>query len=480
MFEELEFRTLVRRLKELDGSVTSKGLGSSYEIITDQFTLDTWIDRIRQHQQLVLATRIHYTDSSSAGNLTGIALATDEQRAAYIPLAHEDSEFRQLNAQTVLQALKPVLEDDENKIIGNNLKSTVKCLQAAGIDMKCELWDTALMSYVLNSTAPGGHHSSALASRHLQHTTIDAKSLVGSGVNQISFANAPVPESATYMGEIVAVNLRVFPILRQQLEALSKCSFVYSHIERPLLTALARIESNGVLLVREPLDRLSEELEDRASELTARAYKLAGRSFGLNSPKQLQVVLYDELKLRAPRKTRSGTRSTSEDILRDLKSDHPLPAIVLEYRAATKLKSTYTDQLGHYVHPASGRVHTTYDQSNASTGRLASSGPNLQNIPIRTPDGRRLREAFVAKEGSVLLAADYSQIELRIMAHLSGDSGLQHAFKSGRDIHRATASEMFDLPYDVVPDEMRRQAKGINFGLIYGMGGFRSRSKSWY
>ena len=472
MFEELEFRTLVRRLKELDGSVTSKGLGSSYEIITDQFTLDTWIERILQHQKLVLAARIHYTDSAAAGSFTGIALATDEHRTAYIPLAHEDSEFRQLNAQTVLKMLKPVFELDELTIIGNNLKSTMKCLLAVGIDLKCELWDTALMSYVLNSTAPGGHHSSALASRHLQHTTIDAKSLVGSGVNQIPFASAPIPESATYLGEIVAVNLRVFPILRQQLEELTKCSFVYSHIERPLLTALARIENNGVLLVREPLDRLSEELEGRASELAAKAYKLAGRTFGLNSPKQLQVVLYDELNLPAPRKTRSGTRSTSEDILRDLSSQHELPGVVLEYRAATKLKSTYTDQLGHYIHPESGRVHTTYDQTNASTGRLASSGPNLQNIPIRTADGRRLREAFVAKDGSVLLAADYSQIELRIMAHLSGDSGLQHAFKSGRDIHRATASEMFNLPYDVVPDEMRRQAKGINFGLIYGMGVF--------
>lgn len=472
MFEELEFRTLVRRLKELDESVTSKGLGSSYEIITDQFTLDSWIDRVRQHQQFALSARIHYVDSLAAGDLTGVAIASDEQRAAYIPLAHEDSEFRQLDTQTVFTALKPILEDDTITLIGNNLKSTAKCFFAAGIDLKCELWDTALMSYVLNSTVPGGHHSSALASRHLQHTTMDPKTLVGSGVNQIPFAHAPIPESAAHMGEIVAVNLRVFPLIRTQLEALSKCSFVYSNIERPLLTALARIENNGVLLVKEPIDRLSEELEARASELTKKAYELAGRSFGLNSPKQLQVVLYDELKLPAPRKTRSGTRSTSEDILRDLSSHHELPEVVLEYRAATKLKSTYTDQLGHYIHPASGRVHTTYDQTNASTGRLASSGPNLQNIPIRTPDGRRLREAFVAKEGSVLLAADYSQIELRIMAHLSGDSGLQEAFQSKRDIHRATASEMFRVPYDAVTDEMRRQAKGINFGLIYGMGVF--------
>ena len=282
------------------------------------------------------------------------------------------------------------------------------------------------------------------------------------------------------MGEIAAVNLRVFPLIRTQLEALSKCSFVYSNIERPLLTALARIENNGVLLVKEPIDRLSEELEARASELTTKAYELAGRSFGLNSPKQLQVVLYDELKLPAPRKTRSGTRSTSEDILRDLSSQHELPEVVLEYRAATKLKSTYTDQLGHYIHPASGRVHTTYDQTNASTGRLASSGPNLQNIPIRTPDGRRLREAFVAKEGSVLLAADYSQIELRIMAHLSGDSGLQQAFQSKRDIHRATASEMFRVSYEGVTDEMRRQAKGIKLWLDLRDGCIRTCSASWY
>ena len=472
MFEELEFRSLVRRLKELDGTATSTGIGSSYEIITDQYTLDTWVDRIRQKQQFTLATRVHRTDSAATGDLTGIALATEEQRAAYIPLTHVDNEFRQLKTETVLTALKPVFEAENIVKVGNGLKSTVKCLLAAGIDLKGEVWDTALMSYVLNSTAPGGHNFSALASRFLQHTTIDAKSLVGSGVNQIPFEHAPIPESAEFIGESVAVNLRVFPILRKQLEALSKCFFVYAHIEQPLLTALARIENNGVRLIRDPLDRLSEELETRATELTTKAYKLAGRTFSLNSPKQLQEVLFDELKLPAPRKTRSGTRSTSEDILRDLRSHHELPEVALEYRAATKLKSTYTDQLVHYIHPVSGRVHTTYDQTNASTGRLASSGPNLQNIPIRTPDGRRLREAFVAKEGSVLLAADYSQIELRIMAHLSGDEGLQQAFQASRDIHRATASEMFGLPYEIVTDEMRRQAKGINFGLIYGMGVF--------
>ena len=472
MFEELEFRTLVRRLKELDGAATSKGLGSSYEIVTDQFTMNTWVDRIRQHRQVVLETRTHRTTTSVAGGFTGIAIATDEHRAAYFPLTHKDSEFRQLKAETLLAALKPVLEDVSIVKIGNGLKETVKCLLAFGVELKGEMWDTALMSYVLNSSAPGGHYSSALSSRHLQHTTIDAKTLVGSGVNQIPFIEASIPETAAYIGELVAVNVRVFPILRKQLEALTKCSFVYSNIECPLLTALARIENNGVRLIREPIDQLSKELKSRAEELTARAYELAGRPFGLNSPKQLQEVLYDELGLTAPRKTRTGTRSTSEEILRDLRSEHELPGVVLEYRAATKLKSTYTDQLGNYIHPTSGRVHTTYDQTNAITGRLASSGPNLQNIPIRTADGRRLREAFVAQDGSVLLAADYSQIELRIMAHLSGDSGLQQAFQSGRDIHRATASEMFRVSYDAVTDEMRRQAKGINFGLIYGMGVF--------
>jgi len=472
MFEELEFRTLVRRLKELDGTATSKGLGSSYEIVTDPFTLNTWIDQIRQHRQIVLDTRTHRSKTAVAGGFTGIAIATDEHRAAYIPLTHKDSEFRQLNTETVLTALKPVLKDASIVKIGNGLKSTVKCLLASGIELKGEMWDTALMSYVLNSSAPGGHYSSALSSRHLQHTTIDAKTLVGSGVNQIPLVEAPIPETAEYVGELVSVNVRVFPILQKQLEALTKCSFVYSNIECPLLTALARIENNGVRLIREPIDQLSEELKSRAEILTTKAYELAGRPFGLNSPKQLQEVLYDELGLPAPRKTRTGTRSTSEEILRDLRSEHELPGVVLEYRAATKLKSTYTDQLGNYIHQTSGRVHTTYDQTNAITGRLASSGPNLQNIPIRTADGRRLREAFVAKEGSVLLAADYSQIELRIMAHLSGDSGLQQAFQSGRDIHRATASEMFSVSYDEVTDEMRRQAKGINFGLIYGMGVF--------
>lgn len=472
MFEELEFRTLVRRLKELDGTATSKGLGSTYEIVSDQFTLNVWVDRIRQQRQIVLGTISHRTEHSVAGGLTGIAIATDEHRATYIPLTHKDSEFRQLKAETVLSVLKPVLEDSSIVKIGNGLKSTVKCLLASGIEMKGEIWDTALMSYVLNSSAPGGHYSSALSSRHLQHTTIDVKTLVGSGVKQIPLGEAPIPETAAYIGELVAVNVRVVSILRNQLEALTKCSFVYSNIECPLLTALALIENNGVRLIREPIDQLSEELKSRAEKLTAQAYELAGRPFGLNSPKQLQEVLYDELELTAPRKTRTGTRSTSEEILRDLRSEHELPGVVLEYRAATKLKSTYTDQLGNYIHPTSGRVHTTYDQTNAITGRLASSGPNLQNIPIRTADGRRLREAFVAKEGSVLLAADYSQIELRIMAHLSGDSGLQQAFQSKRDIHRATASEMFSVSYDAVPDEMRRQAKGINFGLIYGMGVF--------
>ncbi len=478
-FNQYELRTALRLLIErfpeasedaVEGQDETKFIA---EIVTDQATLQRWIQRIKDYGSLALATSCHYTGVDElAGGLTGIAISVHSDRAAYIPIKHHvhvDEGFRQLSEDLVLTHLKPIWEDPNISKIGNDLKPTVKFLLSKGIDLKGALWDTRLMSHLLHSTAPGGHGIAKLASRHLDYTTIDLQTLIGTRGSRIHFQDVKIPESAQYMAELVAVGQRVFAALQEQLESSEKLMKLYHEIELPLMSVLIKIERNGVHLASEPVQALSKELGERITELQKAAHTIVGSAFGLNSPKQLQGILFDQLKLPAPRKTRGGTRSTSEEVLRDLLGMHPLPKIILDYRMATKLKSTYTDQLIHYIHAKTKRVHTTYDQTGASTGRLASTSPNLQNIPIRTPEGRRLRSAFVAEDGNVLMSADYSQIELRIMAHLSGDKSLQDAFNNGLDVHAATASEVFGVSYEDVSLDMRRRAKAINFGLIYGM-----------
>ena len=469
-FNQLEFRTLLRQITEDRESAHKVEQRAAYEFITDQVTMQAWIDRIRSSKQVSLA--FQPSVQNGAVGCVGIAISASPDRAAYIPIEHTDTDFRQLSLEQVIDRLKPVLEDEEISVIGSDLKSAIKFFSMNDVVLRGPLYDTRLMSYVLNSTAPGGHHSSALASRHLEHTTIDRNTLTGSGVHRIPLSDVAIPETAVYMAELACVNAQVYPLVLKELSSDPRMLSVYQEIEAPLTNVLAKMERNGVCIEPTQLQRLSQELKERIDRLTRDAYESAGEPFGLGSPKQLSTILYDKIGLDAPRKTRTGARSTSEDILRDLADKHPLPQLILDYRAATKLKSTYSDQLGHWINRTTGRVHTTYDQANATTGRLSSGGPNLQNIPIRTADGRRIREAFISPPGTMFMSADYSQIELRIMAHLSGDESLQQAFNDGLDIHRATAGEVFGVDYNEVDEDMRRNAKTINFGLIYGMSAF--------
>lgn len=469
-FNQLEFRTLLRQITEDMEAAPKAEQRAAYEFVTDSVTMQAWIDRIRASKQvsLVFQQSVH----NGTVGCVGIALSADPDRAAYIPIEHSDTDFRQLTLEHVIEQLKPVLENEDISVIGSDLKSAIKFFSMHDVELRGPLFDTRLMSYVLNSTAPGGHHSSALASRHLEHTTIDRNTLTGSGVSRIPMSDVAIPDTAVYMAELACVNAQVCPLVLKELNSDPRMLSVYQEIEAPLTSVLAKMERNGVCIEPTQLHRLSQELKERIDRLTKDAYESAGEPFGLGSPKQLSTILYDKIGLDAPRKTRTGARSTSEDILRDLADKHPLPQLILDYRAATKLKSTYSDQLGHWINQITGRVHTTYDQANATTGRLSSGGPNLQNIPIRTADGRRIREAFISPPGTVFMSADYSQIELRIMAHLSGDESLQQAFNDGLDIHRATAGEVFGVGYTEVDEDMRRNAKTINFGLIYGMSAF--------
>lgn len=465
-FNRLEFRTLLRQITEDREAAPKAEQRAAYEFVTDPVTMQAWVDRIRSSKQVSLVFQ------NGAGGCVGIAISANPDRAAYIPIDHTDTDFRQLRLEHVIDQLKPVLEDEEISVVGSDLKSAIKFFSMHDVKMLGPLYDTRLMSYVLNSTAPGGHHTSALASRHLEHTTIDRTTLTGSGASRIDLSDVAIPETAVYAAELACVNAQVCPLILKELSSDPRMLSLYQEIEAPLTNVLAKMERNGVCIEPTQLQRLSYELKKRIDGLTRDAYESAGESFGLGSPKQLATILYDKIGLDAPRKTRTGARSTSEDILRDLADKHPLPQLILDYRAATKLKSTYSDQLGHWINSTTGRVHTTYDQANATTGRLSSGGPNLQNIPIRTADGRRIREAFVSPPGTVFMSADYSQIELRIMAHLSGDQSLQQAFNDGLDIHRATAGEVFGVDYAEVDEDMRRNAKSINFGLIYGMSAF--------
>ncbi len=468
-FNRFEFRTLLRQISEDHEPTPKQEETADYQFIGDPVTLQAWAEEIRAAKQVSIALR---TTGGYGSECLGVALCAGTDRAAYVPIGHKDEEFRQLSIEVVCSCLKGILEDESISTIGNDLKHAYKFFSRHGITIEGPLLDTRLMSYVLNSQASGGHHTAALASRHLEYTTFDWQTLTGSGANRISPEEIGIPELAFPMAELALVNARVVPVLQKELQSDERMLKVYEDIEEPVTKVLARMELDGVTVDPSVLRELSDELEERISRLTREAYESAGVSFGLGSPKQLSEVLYDKLELPSPRKTRTGSRSTSEDVLRELAPLHPLPNIVLGYRGATKLKSTYSDQLAHYINSATGRVHTTYDQANAATGRLSSVGPNLQNIPVRTGDGRRIREAFIAPSGYVFMSADYSQIELRIMAHLSEDNSLQQAFNEGLDIHRATASDIFSTEYDSVDASMRDKAKTINFGLIYGMGAY--------
>ena len=454
--------------REIAAELTGAG---TYELVLTSEQLVAWVTKLGDAELIAFDTETTSLDSMRA-ELVGLSFAVEPKHAAYIPLAHDyPGAPMQLSREAVLAALKPILEDPSRPKVGQHAKYDINVLSNHGVSVRGVVHDTMLQSYVLNSTATR-HDMDTLARRHLGYETIHYEDVAGKGAKQIAFSQVDLNTACRYAAEDADITLRLHRALWPQLEAVPALRSVYENIEIPLVPVLARMEQRGVLIDTAALKRQSHELAMRMHELTARAFAIAGRNFSLDSPKQLQAILFDELKLPIVVKTPGGQPSTNEEALEAIADRHELPRVILDYRSLAKLRSTYTEKLAQIVNPRSGRVHTSYGQAIAATGRLSSSDPNLQNIPIRTEEGRRIRQAFVAPDGWRIVAADYSQIELRIMAHLSGDAGLLAAFHGGQDVHRATAAEVFGLPQEMVDANQRRAAKTINFGLMYGMSAF--------
>ncbi|MBA0286492.1 DNA polymerase I [Stenotrophomonas maltophilia] len=452
----------------LDPALAAPG---EYETVLTSEQLQAWVERLQQADLISFDTETDALDAMRA-RLVGVSLAVEPGKAAYIPVGHDyPGAPAQLPMQQVLDALRPVLQDPAKKKLGQHGKYDLHVLRRHGVDVQGYHDDTMLESFVLNSTATR-HDMDSLALRYLGYSTIKFEDVAGKGAKQIPFSQVGIDEASRYAAEDADVTLRLHHALQPQLLAEPALDSVYRDIEMPLVPVLTTIEANGVRIDTDELRRQSQDLSSRMLAAQQKATELAGRSFNLDSPKQLQAVLFDELKLPAVVKTPKGQPSTNEEALEAIADQHELPRVILDYRGLAKLRSTYTDKLPEMVNPDTGRVHTSYHQSGAATGRLSSSDPNLQNIPIRTEDGRRIRRAFIAPEGFQLLAADYSQIELRIMAHLSEDPGLVRAFEQGADVHRATAAEVFGRTLEEVTPNERRAAKAINFGLMYGMSAF--------
>jgi len=448
----------------------SPTLARSYETILTQERLDHWLETLRAAPLVALDTETTSLDAMAA-RIVGISFAVVPGEAAYVPLAHNYGDApAQLPLEAVLAQMRPWLEDAAAAKVGQHVKYDSHVLANHGIAVRGFRHDTLLQSYVLEAHLP--HSLEKLAGRHLGRKGLSYEDLCGKGVNQIPFAQVEVTRAAEYSGEDSEMTLAVHQTLWPQLEAEPALRFVYEQIEMPTSALLMRVERHGVLIDAGLLARQSRELGERMLALEQEAYGLAGQPFNLGSPKQIGEILFTKLGLPVKKKTASGAPSTDEEVLAELAADYPLPAKILEHRSFAKLKGTYTDKLPLMVNAQTGRVHTSYAQAVAVTGRLSSNDPNLQNIPIRTPEGRRVREAFIAPPGHVIASADYSQIELRIMAHISGDEGLTRAFLQGLDVHKTTASEVFNVTLADVSSEQRRYAKTINFGLIYGMGAF--------
>jgi DNA polymerase-1 len=442
-----------------------------YETVTTTQQLDSWIKALDKAPLFAFDTETTSLDYMQA-EIVGVSFCIEPGKAAYVPLAHDYAGAPdQLDRKKSLARLKPLLEDPGRPKVGHHLKYDAHVLLGCGIALAGMRYDSMLESYVLNSTATR-HDMDSCAKHYLGIDTIKYEDVAGKGAKQIPFNQVPVDKAAEYSAEDADITLQLHRTLHAALGKEPALLAVYEDIEQPLVPVLLAMEHHGVLVDRDRLRRQSAEIVKRLAELEAEAHRSAGQPFNLDSPKQLQEILFTRQGLPVRQKTRTGQPSTAEDVLEELAEKYPLPRLILEYRGLAKLRSTYTEKLPEQIDPKTGRVHTSYHQAVAVTGRLSSSDPNLQNIPIRTPEGRRIRQAFVAPEGHVLLAADYSQIELRIMAHLSGDEGLARAFAEDGDIHRATAAEVFDTSPDKVTDDQRRAAKAINFGLIYGMSAF--------
>ena len=486
LYERYEFRSWLRELAEgtttahfPDAPLSPEGselgrrvesLSPSYSLILDQAALDGWLARLQAAELIAFdteTTSLNYLDA----RVVGVSFAVTPGEAAYIPLAHDyPGAPDQLNRERVLEQLRPLLEDPARLKVGQHLKYDLHVLANHDIALRGIHHDTLLQSYVLDSTTR--HDLDSLAERHLNLRTIHYEDVAGKGAKQLHFNEVALEQAGPYAAEDADVALRLHHCLWPCLQAEPELRRLYEELEIPLIPVLARMERLGVRVDASLLRQQSGELAQRLWVLEQQAYELAGERFNLGSPKQLQSILFERLGLPVSKKTPGGQPSTAEDVLQELALDYPLPRVILEHRGLSKLKYTYTDRLPEQINSCTGRVHTSYQQAVASTGRLSSSDPNLQNIPIRSPEGRRIRQAFVPEPGWVMLAADYSQIELRIMAHLSGDDGLLQAFAAGIDVHRATAAEVFGITPEAVNAEQRRSAKAINFGLIYGMSAF--------
>ncbi|NIZ09106.1 DNA polymerase I [Pseudooceanicola sp. HF7] len=498
---EMEFRTLTKRIAEQmgekapeiddtpaapDAAVEEDAPAappldaSKYETVTDAETLLKWIARANERGAIAVDTETTGLDEMQA-ELVGICLCVDAGHACYVPLTHkaegaDDGLFAsdalaegQMPLNDALDLLKPLFEDPAVLKIGQNMKYDAKILKRYGISI-APYDDTMLISYALNAGLHN-HGMDALSERYLGHTPIPIKELLGSGKSQITFDLVPIEKAATYAAEDADVTLRLWQLLKPRLHR-EKVTTVYETLERPLSPVLAKMEMQGIQVDRDTLSRMSNAFAQKMAGLEAEIHELAGETFNVGSPKQLGEILFDKMSLPGGKKGKTGAYATGADVLEDLATEHDLPGRVLDWRALSKLKSTYTDALQRFINPETGRVHTSYLQTGANTGRLASSDPNLQNIPIRSEEGRRIREAFVAPDGKALVSLDYSQIELRILAHVADIGSLKQAFHEGQDIHAATASEMFGVPLDEMTPEVRRQAKAINFGVIYGISGF--------
>ncbi|KSW24980.1 MULTISPECIES: DNA polymerase I [unclassified Pseudomonas] len=480
LYRQLEFKNwlddLLREAKEAGESPaeSAPAQDSRYETVLEQAAFDAWLQKLQAAELIAFDTETTSIDAQQA-QVVGVSFAVEPGEAAYVPLAHSYMGVpQQLDRDAVLKALKPLLEDPNKAKVGQHAKYDINVLANAStpIEVRGVAFDTMLESYVLNSTATR-HDMDSLALKYLGHSTIRFEDIAGKGAKQLTFDQIALEQAGPYAAEDADVTLRLHQALWEKLQAIPSLAKVLTDIEMPLVPVLARIERNGALVDANLLGLQSRELGEKMVELERKSFELAGQEFNLGSPKQLGAILYEKLGLPVLAKTATGQPSTAENVLADLaEQDYELPKVIMQYRSLSKLKSTYTDKLPEQINPRTGRIHTSYHQAVAATGRLSSTDPNLQNIPIRTAEGRRIRQAFVAPAGCRLLSADYSQIELRIMAHLAQDEGLLDAFRHDRDVHRATAAEVFGLPLEEVTPEQRRRAKAINFGLIYGMSAF--------
>ena len=472
LFASLEFKNWI---KSSDGRSTDEPIASvpskEYETVLSDKALKTWAEKLNKCSAFAIDTETSSLDTMTA-DLLGISLSCEEGEGCYVPIQHSyDGMPEQLSLSTIVKTLGEAISNNQTKLVGQNLKFDLPILNRHGIKVTEFLGDTMLMSYVLNSTGTR-HGLDRMAVHYLQYQPMKYEEVAGSASKQINFAQVEIPAATFYAAEDADITFRLFNLLDKKLQKEPKLINLLKTLEYPMLKSLLRVETNGAKIDTNMLAEYSKELGLKIDKLSKTAFKMAGEEFNMDSPKQLVEILYNKLELPVLKKTPKGQPSTNEDTLQRLAEEYELPKVIIQYRGLAKLKSTYTDSLVNIQHPDTKRIHTSYQQAVTSTGRLSSTEPNLQNIPIKTAEGRKIREAFVAEKGNVLISADYSQIELRIMAHLSGDKNLTHAFNNNIDVHSATASEIFDVPLEEVTTDHRRSAKAINFGLIYGMSAF--------